>query len=874
MSTKIYSLHIGVSYADTDHYGNTLIPLPCCVVDAHFMYGMAQRFQYDKSTLLLNEEATASNVKDKIIEYSQTLNAGDLCIITYSGHGAQLPDFNGDEISGADQTWCLYDRQLIDDELRRFWKEFNPGVNVFVFLDSCHSGTAIKEEIKVEGPTFKDYLTKVKAMDKRHYIKNFTNNRDLYIPLLHQATVSLDDIKCSVFSLSACRDKEEALAGSFVSYFTRIVINTLANAHHEIKNYRDLHEKVLIQSVTEKNIHPHIDFIGDTSFFEQTLPFLQADRTYPDQMERLYIDLFIENGAFLDKKIQDEGLLIELVRGPEEKFKEEVSRFNSTLSPLAKNPKYETPLFHFNFNEAPKAITTPWDKAYHAYDYFHEQGYAAYIEPALALSTLQVAQKKSEDEASNNQYLASWPSSEGQEDELTWHLQEKYSQLAPARDWIIDNIPADKRHIKIAHIDTGFHPEHPLLPANIGNNFSFVNGEENLPAHDKIKSGKMAEQDYHGTATLALLAGKEVPEELAYGVGDRQLGAAPFAIVHPLRISDTVALVLFLNNTVPFIKAVRKAIELKCEVISISMGGAPIKGWKKVINEAYEAGITVVAAAGNSWDKGIKKILPKRVLYPARYERVIAATGVTHNGFPYDFDANPHQGVAQNANGDYMQGNYLPASAMKSAIAAYTPNIAWAQFDDNDPTRAILRKAGGGTSSATPQVAAAVAMWLIKNREELEEKCFARTWRQVEAVKHALFATADKSYDEYKKYYGHGTLKAMDALMQPVPEEHEITKAKPAKNRSGLIEFIKLVVLRKSLYADLQKEEFDEVKATMVLQEIQQILETDTVLATTYQNVDLDDPEYPISKEEFSEILEAVKRSPYASAYLKSMPKI
>ena len=44
-------------------------------------------------------------------------SAGDLFFLSYSGHGGQVPDINGEEADSKDETWCLYDGQLIDDEL-------------------------------------------------------------------------------------------------------------------------------------------------------------------------------------------------------------------------------------------------------------------------------------------------------------------------------------------------------------------------------------------------------------------------------------------------------------------------------------------------------------------------------------------------------------------------------------------------------------------------------------------------------------------------------------------------------------------------------------------------------------------------------------
>jgi hypothetical protein len=38
-------------------------------------------------------------------------------LLTYSGHGSQIPDVSQDEVDHYDETWCLYDGQLLDDEL-------------------------------------------------------------------------------------------------------------------------------------------------------------------------------------------------------------------------------------------------------------------------------------------------------------------------------------------------------------------------------------------------------------------------------------------------------------------------------------------------------------------------------------------------------------------------------------------------------------------------------------------------------------------------------------------------------------------------------------------------------------------------------------
>ncbi len=69
----------------------------------------------------------------------------------------------------------------------------------------------------------------------------------------------------------------------------------------------------------------------------------------------------------------------------------------------------------------------------------------------------------------------------------------------------------------------------------------------------------------------------------------------------------------------------------------------------------------------------------------------------------------------------------------------------------------MIRLNGEGTSAATPQVAAAVALWFEKYKNELP-----RDWRRVEAVRNALFSSAKQKAD--KKHFGNGVLQARAAL--------------------------------------------------------------------------------------------------------------
>ncbi|MBD8018247.1 S8 family peptidase [Kaistella pullorum] len=416
-----------------------------------------------------------------------------------------------------------------------------------------------------------------------------------------------------------------------------------------------------------------------------------------------------------------------------------------------------------------------------------------------------------------NEYLKNWPRPDDGTDRFVWHLTDKYSEFFKANKRLLEKVKDP--WIKVGHIDTGFQPDHPALPKNLmkDKSRSFIKGEEGKQAID-VASGTKLEQDGHGTATMILLAGGSVGNSHTSDNYSGVVGAAPFAEIISMRISETVALI----QTSSFVDALEYAISEGCEVISMSMAGAPTKAWANMVNKAYAAGITVVTAAGNSWFEGPRKALPKTILYPARWERVIAATGVAYDNLPYVLKARIQ---TKSEGGETMQGNFGPADVMTHALAAYTPNVFWATMNDAGK---YFRLDGGGTSSATPQVAAAAAIWLTYYRNEINEilkKFPGEKWRKVEMVKNALFASADRhSYPLHKIYLGRGILKADQALTVP-PSEENLVKAKEATvNLWGILDLLGLLLRLKG------ENEANEVRGEMFQTEILQQMHTNPAL--------------------------------------------
>jgi len=148
-----YAIAIGLNSVDPAHYGGWSGELSGCEPDARDMQTIAQS-QGLNVEMLLTAQATCDAVLSKLDDLAKQLKSGDLLVVSYSGHGGQAPDLNGDETDGLDETWCLYDGQILDDELYGAWMKFQPGVRILAFSDSCHSGTVLRmKKVDMESPT-------------------------------------------------------------------------------------------------------------------------------------------------------------------------------------------------------------------------------------------------------------------------------------------------------------------------------------------------------------------------------------------------------------------------------------------------------------------------------------------------------------------------------------------------------------------------------------------------------------------------------------------------------------------------------------------------------------------------------------------------
>jgi hypothetical protein len=384
---------------------------------------------------------------------------------------------------------------------------------------------------------------------------------------------------------------------------------------------------------------------------------------------------------------------------------------------------------------------TPWDTAHEA---AQANGYAHFVEPDILHEKMRIhndALGMAQPSAGklDGGFNKDWPP-EGNDISPGWHLETGFTGFAGIRE------KASGAGVRIAHLDTGYTPAHQSTPRGLKPALGYDFWDNKQEAIDPGTSFLGVLQPGHGTATLALLAGNTV--DLTFGTGHFRgdLGGAPDAEVVPVRIGPSVVHVYTSTMAKGLWYALAPADNPanRCDVVSISHGGLPSASWADAVNALYEAGVVIVAASGDSFYLEVMDLATRYTVYPSAFNRVLTALGATYLKQPYitkRFGA--------------MQGCWGPDTVMEKAIAAFTPNVAWMQYDDPP---AGFSMSGGGTSASTPQIAAACALWMQLNRDKLPAD-----WRRVEACRLALFDGADNVHPD-KAELGWGLLNVPEML--------------------------------------------------------------------------------------------------------------
>jgi hypothetical protein len=227
------------------------------------------------------------------------------------------------------------------------------------------------------------------------------------------------------------------------------------------------------------------------------------------------------------------------------------------------------------------------------------------------------------------------------------------------------NGPQGKGSI-VAHPDTGYtrHPE--LIRSDIlfAKGYDFVaDTPDALDPLDPPNAG-------HGTSTGSVIVSDVGPAGAIHVTG-----VAPQASLIPLRVSSSVVHFSWTR----LCAALYRAIDDDAHVVSMSLGG-PWGGFAlhDAVRDAVDAGLMLVAAAGNGWPF---------VVYPARYDEVIAVAACN---------------VDKQRWADSASGEAVDITAPGESV--------WRARTQSDGTFDVDRSSG--TSYAAAHVAGIGALWL------------------------------------------------------------------------------------------------------------------------------------------------------------------
>lgn len=267
---------------DPHHYDGWSGPLNACEADAEDMIAIAKSQGYD-SKIMLTKAATRAAVIDSIKQAAEILQSGDIFWLTYSGHGGQLPDLNGDEDDDMDETWCLYDGELVDDRLNGLFARFKAGVRILMLSDSCHSGTVSKD---VLDKLREDYASKrgfdpvtgalvgarFRGMPLDIALRTYRKNREEYDRELEGAdSEARAKVVARVRLISGCEDEQLSSDGAFNGLFTS-KLKRVWNKGTFDGNYAAFHTAILAKMPAAQK-PKHFVYGGENAEYDAQRPF-------------------------------------------------------------------------------------------------------------------------------------------------------------------------------------------------------------------------------------------------------------------------------------------------------------------------------------------------------------------------------------------------------------------------------------------------------------------------------------------------------------------------------------------------------------------------------------------------------------------------
>jgi hypothetical protein len=213
MTTLKLGLCIGINYR-----GQKTGELHGCINDAHNLCHFIQStYHFDDVVVMTDEESntgtklypTGQNIIQQLYNLAVRTHMEEVehVWISYSGHGSQIRDTDGDEADGLDETILPVDYNtrgvITDDLLFHMLTRIHSRTKCTVLMDCCHSGTILDLPYQIVG----------KKLEKQKMAKTISTN---------------------VLMISGCKDMQTAADVQGEGAMTRAFLDTLDTFDHII----------------------------------------------------------------------------------------------------------------------------------------------------------------------------------------------------------------------------------------------------------------------------------------------------------------------------------------------------------------------------------------------------------------------------------------------------------------------------------------------------------------------------------------------------------------------------------------------------------------------------------------------------------------
>ncbi len=203
---------------------------------------------------LTDYAATTKAMRDAIAKLVKGAKRGDVLLFHYSGHGANVPDKNGDEADHRDEILCPTDLDwkdpLLDDWLRATFDTLQAGVSFTVVMDCCHSGSNTRAIQPPDAPSIPRYLPNpwdMMAEESGRKLRGKVRG-SLRRSKPAQRKNDLVNVNISEVLIAGCRDTQTSadaeIGGSYNGALTYSLVETVKAANGKL-TYRELHEGTL-----------------------------------------------------------------------------------------------------------------------------------------------------------------------------------------------------------------------------------------------------------------------------------------------------------------------------------------------------------------------------------------------------------------------------------------------------------------------------------------------------------------------------------------------------------------------------------------------------------------------------------------------------